>query len=97
MIHEAIQLKPKVITQNIEIKAEFCGKIIGKGGENLRDIREKSGTRIQINKEPVNGDADMRLCEIEGMKIVVKKSFIPTMLLYHILYLYHFLFIFMFK
>lgn len=66
MIHEACQLKPVVITENIEIRADFCGKIIGKGGENLKDIRQFSGTRILITKEPHNGNDDIRLCKIEG-------------------------------
>ena len=66
MVHEACQLKPKIITETIEIRAEYCGKIIGKGGENLKDIREHSGTRILINKEPVDGNEEIRICSIEG-------------------------------
>ena len=66
MIKEACQLKPKIITEHIEIRAEYCGKIIGKGGENLKDIREHSGTRILISKESVNGNQEIRLCSIEG-------------------------------
>ncbi|XP_063674769.1 uncharacterized protein LOC134811671 isoform X2 [Bolinopsis microptera] len=68
MVQEACQLKPKILTEDIEIRAEYCGKIIGKGGENLKDIREQSGTRILISKEPVEGNEDIRLCSIEGTK-----------------------------
>ena len=71
MIKEACQLKPKIITEHIEIRAEYCGKIIGKGGENLKDIREHSGTRILISKEPVNGNQDIRLCSIEGKLLFI--------------------------
>ena len=66
MINEACQLKPQILTEHIEIQSEFCGKIIGKGGDNLRGIREQSGTRILISKEPANGNENLRVCSIEG-------------------------------
>ena len=67
MIHEACQLKPVIINETIEIRSEYCGKIIGKGGENLRTIKEFSGTRVHISKEAYRGDDDIRLCTIEGI------------------------------
>ena len=63
MIKEACELKPLILTEVITIRSEFCGKIIGKGGDNLRDIIEKSGTRILISRD---GEEDHRECEIVG-------------------------------
>ena len=65
-IKHQLQLKPVILTETMEIRSEFCGKIIGKGGDNLRGIQDKSRSRIRISREPHNGDPNFRLCTIEG-------------------------------
>eukprot|EP00116_Pleurobrachia_bachei_P002057 sb/3462319/ len=67
-IKNQLQLKPVILMEEIVLRSEFCGKIIGKGGDNLRGIEDKSRSRIRISREPHNEDPLFRLCTIEGTK-----------------------------
>lgn len=51
------------VTALYMIPKEFAGAIIGKQGAGLKQIREQSGVKVQVDREEVNGH---RVCTITG-------------------------------
>lgn len=43
----------------------LIGRLIGRNGNSLHQIREKSGARINIKKKPITND-DCMICVVEG-------------------------------
>ncbi|XP_054169237.1 probable ATP-dependent RNA helicase DDX43 [Oppia nitens] len=48
--------------RKIQISSSFVGKVIGRGGQTIRELQSKSGARININKETSNSyETDIEL------------------------------------
>ncbi|CAG2104635.1 unnamed protein product [Medioppia subpectinata] len=47
--------------RTVQIESSFVGKVIGKGGQTIRDLQTKSGARIHINRESSGYDTDIEL------------------------------------
>jgi len=52
-------------TAEVRAKSEFHGFLIGRGGSNIRDLRDKTNTRVVF---PSPNDADQELITIIGKK-----------------------------
>ena len=53
-------------TERLKIPDKYVGLIIGKSGENLKGIAQRSNTRIFVPQRNSVPEADERLCEIVG-------------------------------
>ncbi|KAH3891534.1 hypothetical protein DPMN_015638, partial [Dreissena polymorpha] len=54
------------------IPANMCGLLIGTRGATVRDISQKSGTRIQVQNNPYNHK--MKICVIEGTAMGIETA-----------------------
>ncbi|KRT85600.1 K Homology domain containing protein, partial [Oryctes borbonicus] len=54
------------------IPQNLVGRLIGRGGCTISDIKEKSRTRIMIKKHPSN--SKMKICAIEGTQINIDNA-----------------------
>ena len=69
-----IQEKPKMVEVELMIEDKFIGKIIGRGGSNIDQLRKTTNTKIVIyrklfdtpNAERVSGQGTKRLVVISG-------------------------------
>ena len=52
-------------TAEIRVKPEFHGFLIGRGGSNIRDFRDRTNTRVVF---PTVNDADQELITVIGKK-----------------------------
>lgn len=52
--------------QKLKVPDKFTGLIIGKNGETLRGIAQRSNTRIFIPQKNIDPTADDRIIEVEG-------------------------------
>lgn len=52
-------------TAELRAKPQFHGFLIGRGGSNIRDLRERTNTRVVF---PTVNDADQELITIIGKK-----------------------------
>ena len=60
---------PGVHAVEIVAQASRCGVVIGRGGENIRELQERSGARVQVSREP---DAEnCRTITISGTEVQV--------------------------
>ena len=60
---------PGVHTVEIVAQGSKCGVVIGRGGENIRELQERSGARVQVSREP---DAEnCRTITISGTEVQV--------------------------
>ena len=49
--------------RKIQISSSFVGKVIGKGGQNIKELQSKSGARIHIDRDSGNSyETDIELC-----------------------------------
>ena len=53
-------------SQKLKVPDKFTGLIIGKNGETLRGIAQRSNTRIFIPQKNLNPTAEDRVIEVEG-------------------------------
>lgn len=52
------------ITYQFNFPTYLCGKLIGKFGRNINQIKDKTRTMISLNTNPYT--ADYQLCLVEG-------------------------------
>ncbi|PIK56393.1 putative tudor and KH domain-containing protein [Apostichopus japonicus] len=69
---EAEQMVHKIVSSPVPLSVEFMvpvqavGRILGKGGANVRSIIRASGAKIRIPREEESLEKDFRLCTIRG-------------------------------
>ena len=56
-----------LVTITIQVPARHIGAVIGRGGQNIKMLRERTRTSVQVPKDPT-GRANTRLAIIEGMR-----------------------------
>ena len=60
---------PGAHTVEIVALSSRCGVVIGRGGENIRELQARSGARVQVSREP---DAEnCRTITIRGTEVLV--------------------------
>lgn len=57
---------PGEITREVPVPSGMVGLIIGKGGETIRSLQERTGAHIQIQKEGEAGDSADRIVTLIG-------------------------------
>lgn len=76
-VHRKIALHTAT-TDTVIIPGHLCGKVIGKGGANVRAIQTLTGARVQIErKEGLDALLDLggpRKCEIKGSPEQIEKA-----------------------
>ena len=75
---------PGPSAEKIQIPNECVGILIGKGGESIRNLQAKTGTKVQIAKAPCKSDLRKRNVFIEGaperiseVKILIEEACKP--------------------
>lgn len=67
-IHAIIANQPFIETYEMTVPGIACGRIIGKNGENIRNISLNSNTKITISRDPLPGD--LRHVLIKGKEVL---------------------------
>ncbi|CAG2160950.1 unnamed protein product, partial [Oppiella nova] len=57
----------------IQIESTFVGKVIGRGGQTIKELQNKSGARIHINKDSSGCDTDIELSGSSGQIEMAEK------------------------
>lgn len=73
---------PKYVETEMFVPAETCGRIIGKGGQNIREMSSTSGAKITLEREeakaPTNQQRRIRLSgttvQIDYAKLMIKEK-----------------------
>lgn len=64
---------PDLRTQNISIPSDMVGCIIGRGGSKINEIRQQSGAKISIAKDP-HDESGERMFTITGSSEALEKA-----------------------
>ncbi|XP_053610279.1 tudor and KH domain-containing protein homolog isoform X2 [Plodia interpunctella] len=72
MIHDFMQQQPVVVEDSMPVPGWACGRIIGTGGENIKDISHVSGARIRVEGSGDNGS--LRQVSFRGTKDQIAKA-----------------------
>lgn len=81
LIHQIIANQPGSEKMVIKIPSHFCGAIIGKNGENVRALQDKSGCKIDIERRPRSDDLDRKVTLRGSLEqIDLAKSFVEEII-----------------
>lgn len=61
-------------SSTITVPSFRVGLIIGRGGETIRDLEERSGAKININPEPIGTRSDERTIGLSGDDAAVNRA-----------------------
>mmetsp|Transcript_16445 Transcript_16445/g.26745 ORF Transcript_16445/g.26745 Transcript_16445/m.26745 type:complete len:551 (+) Transcript_16445:17-1669(+) len=66
---------PNLVTVDVEVKRTIIGAIIGKRGEQIRDLKDQSGAQLQVEDPPeTNPPAQTCTISIKGRKDCVERA-----------------------
>ena len=71
-IHENAMSGGEVITEVIMCPPNLVGRVVGRGGGNVREVQSRSGARVQVNQQFPDGQD--RQVEITGTQAAVKAA-----------------------
>jgi far upstream element-binding protein len=61
------------VTETMDCAKEFVGRIIGSGGNNIKEIQSRTGAKVQVKQEGLGPD-EPRPVEISGTTVSVKEA-----------------------
>jgi len=66
LIYQTIAQQPKVESVTLHIPEIYIGKIIGRGGENVKEIQRVSRCKVDIDRGPLGGYGNERKVVLKG-------------------------------
>lgn len=66
------ELPPTPVLYQFEFPTELCGRLIGKQGRNIKELRDKTGAKIFLKPLPVS--TKYQLCIIDGLPKSIEKT-----------------------
>lgn len=66
------ELPPTPVLYQFEFPTELCGRLIGKQGRNIKELRDKTGAKIFLKPSPVS--TKYQLCIIDGLPKSIEQT-----------------------
>ena len=55
---------PDFVVFEFDFPTEYCGRLIGKGGKNVNQLKARTGAEISLKRKPFT--VDFQVCSVEG-------------------------------